>query len=249
MYSLPDHICKSFQARGQRIRLITYQFQCVCHASTADMKRARPAGSTPASQKSISSFFRPTTSQQQQDHPNSTSPASDKKRDRGSAQIDLTSDEDGGAPHAKRTSLAGDKGTTLQDANGKQAASLLLNKFSQPARGPVKASATPPRGPNEVTCTPVVARVQATPRAPRVGSAAEKVRLREKAQYKLAQATRRHSDSAPAQPFTPLEKQIKDLKLKHPGILLLVEVRPEAASTRESSTRCYFNHYVRTLPN
>jgi len=50
------------------------------------------------------------------------------------------------------------------------------------------------------------------------------VRLREKAQYKLAQATRRHSDSAPAQPFTPLEKQIKDLKLKHPGILLLVEV-------------------------
>ena len=47
-------------------------------------------------------------------------------------------------------------------------------------------------------------------------------------QQKLARPSQKEpedGDAAPKQPFTPLELQIVDLKRRHPGVLLVIEVR------------------------
>lgn len=60
-----------------------------------------------------------------------------------------------------------------------------------------------------------------------------KQRLRNKAQQKFAQdACVTSASSKPTQPYTPLEKQVAELKRRHPDMLLFVEVTEAAPDIR-----------------
>ena len=201
------------------------------------MKRATTLGNGGIAihQKSISSFFKPAAAPAQHEA-NDPKPSAAKKRVRSGAHIDLTSEDDD-LPDAKRAALPDAAATSVQISSGKGTVPGGLQSFSQPQRESLVAAAqaSTARKAASLVAAPLQPRTPvAGPQASRTGNVAEKRSLREKAQHKLAQVTRPNSEKAPAQPFTPLENQVKELKLKHPGILLLVEVRsmPLAHCTR-----------------
>ncbi len=191
------------------------------------MKRATTLenGGIAIHQKSISSFFKPAVARTQHEA-DDTNPSAAKKRVRTGAHIDLTSEDDD-VPDAKRAALSDAAATSVQGSSGKRIVPGDLQSFSQPHRESLDAAAqaSTARKAAVLVAAPLQPRtVVAGPPASRTGGVAEKHSLREKAQHKLAQVTKPNSETAPAQPFTPLENQVKELKLKHPGILLLVEV-------------------------
>lgn len=197
--------------------------------SSESKKQQSGPSSGPKRQPTLSSFFakKPAAaSAPKYDIP----PASKRTRD----SIDLTEDE----PAAKRAQQPG--GTGALTSSPKQQDSQPVHRQPDGAEPDAAAHLASPaqQAPSRENDAHAAAAQHAPDRgngahpaaAPRQPakqsmSAAEKAALRAKAQRKLAQeAVRRGGEKGPAQPFTPLEKQVAALKRQHPGVMLLIEV-------------------------
>ncbi len=181
--------------------------------SSETKKQAGQSSKDPATkQRTLNSFFaaKPPASASKQ--------GSQSASKRARESIDLT-EEEPAAKRAQRGGVASD--STPQQRSSEAVSSQQDEEASAPAaRLDSPAQHAADRADGASAAGPVQAPAEQSSL-----SAAEKASRHAKAQRKLAQeAVRRGREKGPAQPFTPLEKQVAALKRQHPGIMLLIEV-------------------------